>query len=91
MVMKELDIAKEIYDEQVARMKEQGQMLLHKNMPKVAGSLMWAKELRDRIATPMKSFRQLDHLCMQCAEAKLVYTKYEEMLTIINRYGDTYC
>jgi len=91
MVMKELDIAKEIYDEQIVRMKEQGQMLLHKNMPKVAGSLMWVKELRDRIATPMKSFRQLDHPCMQGAEAKLVFTKYEEMLTVISRYGDTYC
>ncbi|KAJ8313224.1 hypothetical protein KUTeg_009222, partial [Tegillarca granosa] len=57
----ELDMAKLIYDEQMLHKKQTGKILLHKNMPKVSGSLKWAKELLDRIAIPMSSFRAIDH------------------------------
>lgn len=57
----EFDKAKLIYDEQMLHKKQAGQISLHKNMPKVSGSLKWAKELLDRIAIPMSSFRSIDH------------------------------
>lgn len=61
MIDKELDMAKGIYDEQMAAKKEGGKAVLHKNMPKVSGSLRWAQELRERITAPMGNFKALDH------------------------------
>lgn len=61
MIDKELDTAKSIYDEQMAAKKEGGKAVLHKNMPKVSGSLRWAQELRERITAPMGNFKALDH------------------------------
>lgn len=60
MIDKELDTAKSIYDEQMAAKKEGGKAVLHKNMPKVSGSLRWAQELRERITAPMGNFKALD-------------------------------
>ena len=57
----ELDEAKALYDRQVVMRKEQGWAPVHKNMPKVSGSLRWAKELRDRISAPMGNFKHLEH------------------------------
>ncbi|KAJ8318719.1 LOW QUALITY PROTEIN: hypothetical protein KUTeg_003810 [Tegillarca granosa] len=82
----ELDKAKEIYDDQMAHKTKTGQIILHKNMPKVSGSLRWARELHDRISNPMSSFKHLDHPCMQGEDAKLVFTKYEEMLQLLNQW-----
>jgi dynein heavy chain len=61
MMDRELDTAKVIYDNQTAAKKETGKASLHKNMPKVSGSLRWAQELRERISAPMGSFKSLEH------------------------------
>lgn len=61
MMDKELDTAKLIYDNQMAAKKEAGKASLHKNMPKVSGSLRWAQELRERISAPMGNFKSLEH------------------------------
>ncbi|XP_070187600.1 dynein beta chain, ciliary-like isoform X2 [Littorina saxatilis] len=83
---KELDIAKAMYDKQVATRKAQGWAPVHKNMPKVSGSLRWAKEIRDRISAPMGNFKHLEHPCVESEEAKLVFTKYEEMMNILGEW-----
>lgn len=84
VMMNEMDTAKEIYDEQVARMKTEGEIMRHKNMPKIAGSLRWTRELRLRISKPMAEFKNLEHPCMLGEKTKLVFTKYEEMLNLIS-------
>lgn len=61
MMDKELDVAKSVYDDQMASKKENGKAVLHKNMPKVSGSLRWAQELRERISAPMGNFKSLEH------------------------------
>ncbi len=58
---KDLEEAKDIYDQHMAIRTETGKMPIHKNMAKVSGSLKWAQELRDRISTPMSSFKTLEH------------------------------
>ena len=61
MMNKELDNTKAMYDAQVATKNAQGWAPVHKNMPKVSGSLRWAKEIRDRISIPMGNFKHLEH------------------------------
>ena len=61
MMNNELDIAKNIYDVQMAMKKEKGKAVLHKNMPKVSGNLRWSHELRERISNPMKDFKHIEH------------------------------
>jgi len=57
----ELNIVKQLFEEQMTRRLETGTMPIHKNMPPVAGALKWAQELRDRIMGPMENFRHMEH------------------------------
>lgn len=86
MMNKEMDIAKEIYDNQMQTKQERGKIPIHKNMPNVTGGLKWAQELRERISIPMANFKHLDHPVMESEEAKLVFTKYEEMLQLLSNW-----
>nr|KAG5690881.1 hypothetical protein BaRGS_028913 [Batillaria attramentaria] len=83
MMDRELDEIKAIYDRQVEAKEAQGYAPVHKNMPKVSGSLRWAKEIRDRISIPMGNFKHLEHPCMESEEAKMVFVKYEEMMNLL--------
>ncbi|XP_015211854.2 dynein axonemal heavy chain 17 [Lepisosteus oculatus] len=83
----ELDRAKLVYDAQMATMKASGDVPpINKNLPHIAGQLKWAQELRDRIQTPMKSFKAINHPCMLTDEARMVFYKYDEMLNLLQNY-----
>ncbi|KAK3590847.1 hypothetical protein CHS0354_024585 [Potamilus streckersoni] len=88
MMHKELDMVKEIYDEQMKVKEKEGKIPIHKNMPKVTGSLKWAQELRERLAIPMSNYKHLEHPMMETPEAKLVFTKYEEMLVLLSKWDE---
>lgn len=60
-VEQEMDEAKEIFDNQMDHVQENGSIQLDRNMPKVAGSLMWAEELKQRYSQPMEQFRALEN------------------------------
>jgi dynein heavy chain len=57
----EMDDAKQIFDQQMDLQEQQGSIQLDRNMPKVAGSLMWAEELKQRYTQPMEQFRALEN------------------------------
>lgn len=57
----DMDEAKQIFDHQMEVQELQGSIQLERNMPKVAGSLMWAEELKQRYTQPMEQFRALEH------------------------------
>ena len=61
MMEEELNNAKSIYDKHIAVKNETGKMPIHKNMAKVAGSLRWAQELRERFSHPMNNFKNIEH------------------------------
>ena len=61
MMHRELDIAKEIYDNQLQIKNEKGKIPIHKNMPTVTGGLKWAQELKQRISEPMEHYKLLNH------------------------------
>ena len=60
MYSQDLDDAKMILDHQVARSRTPLGPLLNKNMPKVAGSLKWSQQLRERVANGMERLVSLD-------------------------------
>ena len=60
-VENEMDNAKQIFDRQMDLQGEHGSIQLDRNMPKVAGSLMWAEELKQRYTQPMEQFRALEN------------------------------
>lgn len=62
MFSSELDITKLVFDAQMSAAEIcKGIPPISKNMPHIAGQLKWAQELRDRIQTPMTSFKAISH------------------------------
>ena len=55
-----LDDAKIIFDQQLARGKTDQGPILNKNMPVVAGILKWCQEMRDRVESFMEKLKDLN-------------------------------
>ncbi|TEA24768.1 hypothetical protein DBR06_SOUSAS11110014 [Sousa chinensis] len=86
MFSEDLDAVRMIYSQHVQEEVEHGFSSVHKNMPAVAGRLRWAQELRQRIQGPFDNFRRMTHPCMESAEGKRMIQKYEEMLSLLEKY-----
>lgn len=63
---KELDDAKLIFDQQLARAKTPLGPVLHKNMPMVAGVLKWCQSLRERVNNGMERLKGLTNGYAYC-------------------------
>ena len=61
MVDEDLDSVKKLYDHQMVLMVQASGPLLNKNMPKVAGLLRWAQELKERVHLSVDKLRALNH------------------------------
>ncbi|XP_070581054.1 dynein beta chain, ciliary-like isoform X2 [Ptychodera flava] len=89
MYNNELDDAKVIYDKQMAIDEAaDGKAPVNKNMPEVAGALKWSDELRQRISIPMGNFKHIEHPIMNSQDAKIIFTKYEEMMNLLGKYDE---
>ncbi|XP_017386889.1 dynein heavy chain 9, axonemal isoform X4 [Cebus imitator] len=86
MFNKDLDAVRMIYNQHVQEEAELGFSPVHKNMPAVAGGLRWAQELRQRIQGPFRNFGRITHSCMESAEGKRMKQKYEDMLSLLEKY-----
>ncbi|XP_005875475.1 PREDICTED: dynein heavy chain 9, axonemal [Myotis brandtii] len=86
MFNKELDTVRTIYSQRVQEEAELGFSPVHKNMPSMAGGLRWAQELRQRIQGPFANFGRLTHPCMESAEGKRMIQKYEDVLSLLEKY-----
>ncbi|XP_028422796.1 dynein axonemal heavy chain 9 isoform X2 [Perca flavescens] len=86
---KELDCCKRLYNKHIQTVEELGWTPVNKNMPAVAGGLRWAQELQQRIQTPFSKFRHLSYPCLESAEGARVIHKYEEMMTLLDRYSSS--
>ncbi|KAF5911901.1 hypothetical protein HPG69_015879 [Diceros bicornis minor] len=86
MFNKDLDTVRLIYSQRVQEEAELGFSSVHKNMPAVAGGLRWAQELRQRIQGPFNNFRRVTYPCMESAEGRRMIQKYEDMLSLLEKY-----
>ncbi len=61
MYDKELDDAKVIFDRQMASIQSGAGPVVNKNMPRVAGLLWWAQELKERIGNSREKLKLINH------------------------------
>ncbi|XP_043549538.1 dynein axonemal heavy chain 11 isoform X1 [Chiloscyllium plagiosum] len=80
----EIDSCKEIFDKQTK--VKMNNVVLHKNMPVIAGNLKWSQELRERILSQRNQFRHINHQSLHTKEANLVFQKCDRMLALIDNY-----
>ncbi|XP_008058125.2 dynein heavy chain 9, axonemal-like [Carlito syrichta] len=86
MFSKDLEAVRMIYSQHVHEKAELGFSPVHKNMPAMAGGLRWVQELRQRIQGPFANFNRIPHPCMESAEGKQMLQKYEDMLSLLEKY-----
>uniref|UniRef100_A0A8C0HXD6 Dynein axonemal heavy chain 11 n=1 Tax=Balaenoptera musculus TaxID=9771 RepID=A0A8C0HXD6_BALMU len=85
MFSAELDMCKQLYNEHV-RQIEQGNVVLHKNMPFTSGNIKWAKEVVDRLQMFWSNLASLRYLFLESPDDALVYQKYIEMTALLDQF-----
>ncbi|MEJ1273094.1 hypothetical protein NN561_003953 [Cricetulus griseus] len=86
MFNRDLDAVRLIYSQHIQEEAEHGFSPVHKNMPSMAGGIRWAQELRQRIKGPFSNFIHITHPCLQSAEGKRMVQKYEDLLSLLEKY-----
>ncbi|XP_046391607.1 dynein beta chain, ciliary-like [Ischnura elegans] len=86
LLNEEVDVVKEIFDDQIANYRLTGEMPIDINMPPVAGHLLWAHKLRQRIEQPFEAFKELEHPVVESYDAEHVLSKYDEMIACIEKF-----
>ena len=81
----ELNAAKQIFDTQKALAESPSGPVVNRNMPHVAGMMRWCRELRERVQRSMSKMKTVNHGTMESAEAMMVFSKYDEMMNIIDK------
>ncbi|XP_075778342.1 dynein axonemal heavy chain 11 isoform X4 [Pelodiscus sinensis] len=67
---------------------EEGKEIINKNMPFTSGNLKWSKALQERIQIFWSNFSYLSHPILTSLETALVYQKYIELLTLLDKYEE---
>ncbi|XP_041519985.1 dynein heavy chain 9, axonemal [Microtus oregoni] len=86
MFSRDLDAVRLLYSQRIQEEAEHGFSPVHKNMPTMAGGIRWARELRQRIQGPFSNFTHTTHPCLQSAEGKRMIQKYEDLLSLLEKY-----
>ncbi|GFR90124.1 dynein heavy chain 17, axonemal, partial [Elysia marginata] len=85
MMHKELDTCFELFEEQMAYKKETGKMRVHKNMPPMAGAMIWAREVYSRVNVHMEQYIRLEHPIKKTEEYKHVFTRLEDLKNLLEQ------
>ena len=85
----EMDTVKKLFDIQKTLKDETNQIAVQRNMPKVAGTLKWCQELKDRATKPFESMKKLDLRIFDIEEDKIkrIEKKYKELLRLIDEFS----
>ncbi|XP_022235142.1 dynein beta chain, ciliary-like, partial [Limulus polyphemus] len=79
----EIDMAKKIYDQQLEIMSLNGKANVHKNMPPIAGTVRWIRELRYRISSLITGFKQFENIIKQDEWTEYLLKKFNEMSNLL--------
>ncbi|XP_052825334.1 dynein beta chain, ciliary isoform X1 [Octopus bimaculoides] len=83
---KELDTLDIMYKKQMKYYNGKQGIILPKFMPKVSGSLKWAEQMKRRITYFIAKFKSLHHNCVENEEAKVIYERYENMISRLTAF-----
>jgi dynein heavy chain len=86
MVNEELDVIKKLYNHQISLSQTANGIHVHKNMPKVAGTLRWSQELKERTKLTVDKLRSLDQEVTETPMSTTVFSKCDEMLVLIKNF-----
>uniref|UniRef100_A0A8C9SNB8 Dynein axonemal heavy chain 17 n=1 Tax=Scleropages formosus TaxID=113540 RepID=A0A8C9SNB8_SCLFO len=81
----ELENCRVLYNRHIQREEEQGYTPVNKNMPAVAGGLMWAQELQERIQIPFEKFNFSLCRFSEYADGERVIQKEKEVMKLLDR------
>ncbi|KXS10801.1 hypothetical protein M427DRAFT_103173 [Gonapodya prolifera JEL478] len=59
---------------------------LHYNAAPVTGALIWTKEMKERVGKSLERIKALNHPAMSTEEARYVFTKYDDLVAIVETY-----
>jgi len=88
-VENEMDTVKSLFDIQKNLKNETNEIVVQRNMPKVAGTLKWCQELKDRVTRPFESLKKLDHTKFSAEMYRIerIERKYNELLVLIDEFS----
>ena len=89
LVDNEMDTVKKLFDIQKTLKDDTDEIVVQRNMPKVAGTLKWCQELKDRATVPFESMKKLDYRIFDMNSEKIerIEKKYKELLMLIDGFS----
>ncbi|KAG8446024.1 hypothetical protein GDO86_013774 [Hymenochirus boettgeri] len=88
MFDQELDSTKTLYNQHMQTDCAEDYSQINRNMPQVAGNLKWAQQQKERLKETYSKFRHLTHPCMESADGVQMKQKYEEMMTLLEKFTE---
>ncbi|EFA11309.2 dynein beta chain, ciliary [Tribolium castaneum] len=88
MLQQEINTAEALFQEQMLHKEKHGQFILDKYMPPVAGSLRWTLNLCTRLASPLESFKSLQHPITESSEAAEILDRFDHLFKKIDNFND---
>ncbi|XP_076314624.1 dynein beta chain, ciliary-like [Tachypleus tridentatus] len=86
LLEEEVDMVKKIYDQQLENISLNGKASVHKNMPPVAGTIRWIRELGCRISSLIFEFKQFENIIKQDEHIEYLFKKFNEMSDLLTNY-----
>lgn len=88
----EMDIVKKLFDEQKHLNEIKKEIKVQRNMPRVAGTIKWCQEVKDRATKPFESFTKLYYLhnsenVIHIEKIERIKKKHKELLELIDDFS----
>ncbi|KAG5897820.1 hypothetical protein JTB14_011820 [Gonioctena quinquepunctata] len=87
MLEVEIKMTEVIFEEQMLCKERNGQFMLDKYMPPVAGTLRWSRNLCSRLAGSLKPFKSLQHPIVQSSRGCDLVSSAESFIDMINEFN----
>ena len=83
----ELDKAKEVFDEHQKQANKK-KLSFEKNVPLHSGQLKFSTQLRTKINSSIKAFKNVNHPICYSQKGEMVFTKYKALSQELNQFED---
>ena len=84
----ELDNAKMVFENQQNLIRQEQKLSSEKNVPITAGQLKFSSQLRAKITTKVKAFKNINHPVCYTQNGNLVFQKYKALNGQLQQYED---
>lgn len=92
MVEHKIDVVKKLFDKQIDLNTRLNQAYVHRNMPRVAGTLKWCQELKERFTKPVESFKRIIEQYtfeVDYEQKNRIERKYIELSALLDKYSSS--